>query len=183
MRKLRSRVGHWLAQFFASALARCVWARPRRLGARRGRPRNGQLRVASLRQHRRRSRLGARSARRHHAGDGQLCRPAYLHLLRRLHGPRRKLHALLLLHVALCRSHARRGHLQQHAPALHVLGTGRTHVLSAHRLLVSKALGSGGREEGVHHHALRRRLLPARHRLALLPDRHAAPLQPRRGIA
>jgi NADH-quinone oxidoreductase subunit L len=54
------------------------------------------------------ARLGARSARRRHAGDGHLRRPADLHLLHRLHGARRKLHALLLLPLALRRSHARR---------------------------------------------------------------------------
>ena len=61
---------------------------------------------------------------------------ADLHLLRRLHGPRRKLHALLLLPLALCRSHARRGHLEQPAAALHVLGD-----WSASPLICSSASG------------------------------------------
>ena len=42
------------------------------------------------------TRLGARSAHRHHAGDGHVRRPAHFHLQRRLHGARRELHALLL---------------------------------------------------------------------------------------
>ena len=52
--------------------------------------------------------------------------------------------------------------------------TGRPHFLSADRLLVSKALGRGGREKSLPHHARRRHLFPSRNRLALFADRHAA---------
>ncbi len=46
-----------------------------------------------------------------------------------------------------------------------------------------KPVCRGSREESLHHHACRRRFLPARHRLALFADRHAALLQPRRRLA
>ncbi len=170
----RRRAGYRLAELFAAAFARRFWPRCCWMGAWCGRSRVRQLRLAPLRLLQRRPWLGARSARRHHAGDGQLRRAAHLYLLRRLHGPRRKLHTLLLLPLALCRSDARRGHLQQHSAALHVLGDGWAYVVSADRLLVSKAVGRGSSQKGIHYHARRRRFLPARNRLALFADRHAA---------
>ena len=122
-RKLAASARHRLAELLAAAFARRVRPRGCRMGARRAPSREiVNFTWIQLRHLARRSRLGARSARRHHAGDGQLRRPAHLHLLHGLHGARRKLHALLLLPLALCRSHARRGHLQQPAAALHVLG-------------------------------------------------------------
>ncbi len=62
---------------------------------------------------------------------------ADLHLQHRLHGARYELHALLLFPLALCGSDVRRRHRQQPAAALHVLGSRRAHLVSAHRLLVS----------------------------------------------
>ena len=61
-----------------------------------------------------------------------------------------------------------RGHRQQPAAAVHLLGAGRPDLLSADRLLVSQAQRGGGGEEGVHHHAHRRPGVAARHGLALL---------------
>ena len=142
---------------------------------------DGQLHVDAVRHVRRRPGLGARSAGRGDAGDGHVRRPADLHLFRRLHGARRELHALLLLPLAVCRSHAGRGDRQQPAAAFHVLGDCRAHVVPADRVLVSEARGGGGGQEGVHHHACRRRLFPAWNCVAVCADGHAAVLQPGRG--
>ena len=152
------------------------------MDSRRSRPRDRQLHLAPVRHNQRRPRLDPRSALRNHAGDGQLRRAAHLHLLHRLHGPRRKLHPLLLLPLALCRSHAGRRHLQQHPAPVHELGTGRPHLLPAHRILVSQALRRRSRQEGIPHNAHRRHLLSPRNRLALLRNGHLALLQPRRRL-
>ncbi len=107
--------------------------------------------------------------------------PADLHLLHRLHGARRELHALLLLPLAVCGSDAGRGDREQPAAAVHVLGTGRPDVVSADRVLVSEAVGRGGGEESISHHARGRYLLSAWNCVAVRADGHAAVLQPRRG--
>ncbi len=126
--------------------------------------------------------LGARSAVGGDAGDGHVCRPADLHLFDRLHGARRELHALLLLPVAVCRGDAGRGDCEQPAAAVHVLGTGGTHVVSADRVLVSEAVGRRGGEEGFSHHARWRYFLSSGNCLVVRADGDAALLQQRRRI-
>ena len=134
----------------------------------RPQPTGGELPLDAIRFRVDQPRLGARSARRNHAGDDRLRRAADFHLQPRLHGARRELHPILLLLIALCRCDVRRRHRQQPAAPLHVLGGRRPHLLSAHRLLVPPSRGSRSCEKGLHHHPHRRPRPAARHGLALL---------------
>ena len=120
--------------------------------------------------------MGARSAGGRDAGDGHVCRAADLHLLDRLHGARRELHAVLLLPEFVCGRDAGRGDCEQHSAAVHVLGTGGAHVVSADRVLVSEAFGGSGGEEGISDDARWRCVLSSWHCLAVCADRDAAVL-------
>ncbi len=75
-------------------------------------PRGRELPLAPIRLSVDQPGLGARSARRNHAGDDRLRRVADFHLQPRLHGARRELHSILWLLIAFCRGDVRRGHRQ-----------------------------------------------------------------------
>ena len=89
---------------------------------------------------------------RHHAAGGDLGEPAGAGLLHGLHAGRFQLQPVLRHHVPVHRIHDRRRYLQQHRPAVRLLGAGGRMLLPAHRLLVHPAGGGRRREEGLHRH-------------------------------
>ena len=125
------------------------------------------------------ARLCPRSARGCDAGHDHARQPLHFHFQRRLHGGGQKFHPLLRLSLVLLCRDARGGHRQQPAPSLHLLGTGRARLLSAHRILDSQTERSGGREESLHHDADRRHRVLSRDALALWAERDAALLRRR----
>ena len=110
----------------------------------------------------------ARPVDRNHACRCQRSEPARTDLRTGLHARRQELHALLRIYVAVHSFDARSRPVEEHDPALRLLGTRRYFVLPADRLLDGPSLGRRRCEEGVPDDQVRRLRVPARNPVPLL---------------
>ena len=152
-----------LASFGAAVAGTiAVGAVPRRLSHRRA-ARRPRLQLDFLRLHRRRPRLPTRSSQRRHADGRHLGRLPHPSLLRRLHGPRARVLALLRLPEPLPLRDAGADPGQQLPPDVRRMGRRGALLLPPHRLLLRDRLRAGRRQEGVRRQPHRRLRLPHRH--------------------
>ncbi len=96
-----------------------------------------------------RGRLPDRQPHRHDDGGGHFRVADGPHLHHRLHGGRRRVHPLFLLHQPVHLLDADAGHVQQLPAAVLRLGSGRTGVVPADRLLVHATHGDPRQPEGI----------------------------------